>query len=447
MELCVVIITQFMKAIFQALALGILLSSSFAINAQQNQYLNFYPWVNGAVSGTMTSDANPDQFGAKTGCITGDITASLSGGSWLSTYPKWTNTAPATWSSSFGFEMNVDWTNTSQTATLTIDFKKAGSLIELPIEFFLSDVNASACASTAANRFIDVVSITGYKANLSTVLYPNLTTTCGSNAVGGANNNIVYGNPSCGSNASGASVVFTPAKKIARLVITYSSGTGTPVNLAPCAPFPLNAGENPKSQYIRISSIKLNYDCVNNIILPVTLSEFDATCEQDQVALNWTTEREQNNQFFTLERSENGYDFTPIGQVNGSGTTTDFTAYTFADKTPLQGMNYYRLKQTDIDGTQTIIGNTSVFCNAPESQLLYNAETNVATLHYSVTRPTDIQLSVITMNGNKVLNQNARLMPEDEGFSFSTNSLATGSYLVCVKTEFGQDFYTKLVVW
>ncbi len=66
--------------------------------------------------------------------------------------------------------------------------------------------------------------------------------------------------------------------------------------------------------------------------------------------LNWATSAEKNNDFFILERSANGVDFTEIGSVVGNGTSSQVNSYTFNDQNPLNGTNYYRLKQVDNDG-------------------------------------------------------------------------------------------------
>ncbi len=415
--------------------------------AQQNQYLNFFPWVNGVTSATMTSDADPAQFGAKTGCITGDVSTTLSGGAWLSGYPRWTNGAPATWGSSFGFEMNVDWTTTGQTATMTVDFRRLGTLIELPIEFFLADVNASSCASTAANRFIDVVTIVGYKSNLSTIVYPNVTATCIGNSVGGANNNVVFGNPNCGSNNQGASVVFPPARTIARLVITYSSGTGTPVNLAPCAPFPLNVGENPRSQYIRVSSIKLNYDCITNIVLPVSLTDFTANCAANKkMVLNWQTEREQNNDFFTVEKSLDGETFFPIATVDGSLNSDSPQTYTYEDAEETSGIVYYRLLQTDTDGTRTFLKERSLSCDSEDKAALFpNPTRNNCVLKIPSRFSEEIQVEVFGLNGERMYHSRYLFSKEKEEAELPVSFLNAGSYFIRITYENGESEMLKLL--
>jgi hypothetical protein len=58
-----------------------------------------------------------------------------------------------------------------------------------------------------------------------------------------------------------------------------------------------------------------------------------------------------NNDYFTLERSSDGLIFIPLGTVKSSGNSYATKEYEFFDNEPLHGVNYYRLKQTDRNGT------------------------------------------------------------------------------------------------
>ena len=87
------------------------------------------------------------------------------------------------------------------------------------------------------------------------------------------------------------------------------------------------------------------------IPLPVELLDFEASTSQNQVLLTWSTASEQDNDFFTLEKSKNGIDFVDIARVTGNGTTNLVSNYSFADNSPYLGLSYYKLSQTDYDGT------------------------------------------------------------------------------------------------
>ena len=66
--------------------------------------------------------------------------------------------------------------------------------------------------------------------------------------------------------------------------------------------------------------------------------------------LDWKTATELNSSHFEIERSINGYQFEKIGKVNAAGNSNTVTSYNFIDRLPVKGMNYYRLKQFDLDG-------------------------------------------------------------------------------------------------
>jgi hypothetical protein len=87
--------------------------------------------------------------------------------------------------------------------------------------------------------------------------------------------------------------------------------------------------------------------------LPVELISFTGEIDQGAIRLNWRTASELNNDFFTVERSSGGEIFSNIGQVNGGGTSSHGNNYTLVDGNPIYGTAYYRLKQTDFDGTFT----------------------------------------------------------------------------------------------
>jgi len=84
--------------------------------------------------------------------------------------------------------------------------------------------------------------------------------------------------------------------------------------------------------------------------LPVTLISFTATAENHEVKLNWTTSAEVNNDHFTVQRSTNTIQWQDIQTVAGSGNTDIGSTYSANDLSPYNGISYYRLEQTDLDG-------------------------------------------------------------------------------------------------
>lgn len=88
----------------------------------------------------------------------------------------------------------------------------------------------------------------------------------------------------------------------------------------------------------------------NLIVLPVELSAFDAHMDRDWVDLDWETTTENNSDYFTIERSTDLYNWTEIDHMNAAGNSVELIHYRTVDPSPQPGMNYYRLKEVDVDG-------------------------------------------------------------------------------------------------
>lgn len=95
-------------------------------------------------------------------------------------------------------------------------------------------------------------------------------------------------------------------------------------------------------------------------VLPIELSQFNANILDDNVVLKWTTESETNNDYFSIERSSDGNDWTLISIVKSLKESHSSIHYSSYDFSPINGLSYYRLKQTDVDGTSTYSGIVSV---------------------------------------------------------------------------------------
>jgi hypothetical protein len=97
-------------------------------------------------------------------------------------------------------------------------------------------------------------------------------------------------------------------------------------------------------------------------IIPVELSSFTANVVDKKVYLNWITSSELNNLGFEIQRKTVGtkIGWETIGFVEGKGTTTEKTEYSFTDNSPFNGTILYRLKQIDIDGSYKILPTVSV---------------------------------------------------------------------------------------
>lgn len=86
--------------------------------------------------------------------------------------------------------------------------------------------------------------------------------------------------------------------------------------------------------------------------LPVELLFFHANLMKNAyVELNWSTASEKNNDYFTIEKTADGIAFETVAIVRGAGNSACVKHYKVMDEHPFKNVFYYRLKQTDFDGS------------------------------------------------------------------------------------------------
>ena len=146
--------------------------------------------------------------------------------------------------------------------------------------------------------------------------------------------------------------------------------------------------------------------------LPVQLLNFTAAYTADgTVQVEWKTASESNNRQFDVERSANGTDFVSIGTVAAKGNKQEHTvtAYRYSDEAPLPGISYYRLKQTDLDGTFKHYGIVAV--EAPGTgkvlaKIVPNPNEGLFTLSFQGLKTNDrVEVMVLASDGTQVYMQ------------------------------------------
>jgi hypothetical protein len=175
--------------------------------------------------------------------------------------------------------------------------------------------------------------------------------------------------------------------------------------------------------------------------LPVTYLDFAATYADGQVAVSWATATERDNAGFEVERSTDAVSFAGIGRVAGKGLSSSRQAYAFTDETPAPGWNYYRLKQSDTDGTVAYSRPKAVLndgqLSATTLRLFPNPATGEVTLQLNGNAPmravrvTNAQGQLLTLPGT-----NNRL---------NVGLLPVGLYIVEVQTEDGRNLRQRFV--
>ncbi|UYZ59403.1 hypothetical protein [Hymenobacter latericus] len=121
---------------------------------------------------------------------------------------------------------------------------------------------------------------------------------------------------------------------------------------------------NPRVQdYITVNG------CATAAPLPVELASFNARYVGKQVQLQWVTASEKNSASFAVERSTDGKTFDVVTTVRAAGNSSARREYSAVDNNMRPGLNYYRLKQTDLDGTATTSQVVAVQAGAAQQEL------------------------------------------------------------------------------
>ncbi|PHN04767.1 hypothetical protein CRP01_19845 [Flavilitoribacter nigricans DSM 23189 = NBRC 102662] len=154
---------------------------------------------------------------------------------------------------------------------------------------------------------------------------------------------------------------------------------------------------------IQQSDVDLGADEVE-AVLPVDLVAFQVRAEGQQVNLRWETATELNNDFFAIEHAGDGVHFKELERVPGFGTSQESHRYQFTDLHPVSGNNYYRLRQTDLDGTFTYseIRVASISASSQTARLYPNPVGDYLEINWTESIDTTLPYSLIDQWGREV---------------------------------------------
>ena len=170
----------------------------------------------------------------------------------------------------------------------------------------------------------------------------------------------------------------------------------------------------------------------NNTVISIELTDFKVKLQGNTAVLDWQTASERNNKGFGIECSATGTDYKNIGEVKGNGTTNLPHNYTFIDSNPLDGINYYRLRQMDFDGKETLSKYVSIVFI--KSGLVVKTTLISNILEVSISDEKATTLSIFNIVGQQVFVAKVRGTQR-----LDISSLANGLYIIATdKGETGR---------
>ena len=162
--------------------------------------------------------------------------------------------------------------------------------------------------------------------------------------------------------------------------------------------------------------------------LPVELLTFTGEKDRDDVILRWSTASELNNDYFLLEHSPDMENFSPVAKVSGAGNATVTNNYTWTDSHPFSGVNYYRLRQLDFDGHETMYPVIALRFEKNSTSVFPNPVNELTQLSYRSESDKLIELKVFDMKGVLVYSSIKDVLKGDNNLNIDLHSLATGIY-------------------
>ncbi len=168
------------------------------------------------------------------------------------------------------------------------------------------------------------------------------------------------------------------------------------------------------------------------VALPIDLLSFEVEKQANSTRLTFTTALEQNNSHFQIERSPNGAQFEEIGRIPGAGNSSTILEYTFTDEKPLQGVNYYRLKQVDFDGQFSYSPVVTVQFGETTARLRVapSPASDEVTVRFETAADEAFSWEVYDQSGRQVLSGSGEA--EAEQFGFNVATLTDGFYVLKV---------------
>ncbi len=181
--------------------------------------------------------------------------------------------------------------------------------------------------------------------------------------------------------------------------------------------------------------------------LPVSLLRFTGYNERDNNVLEWTTTSEMNSDYFIIERGkgQGTGEWEEIGKVKGAGNASATRNYSFLDREPSAGINYYRLKQTDYDGKFTysnVVHITMKQFNSVTISPNPAKESLQITISGFLNFKTEINVRIYDVLGREVYNY--QFLDPKSLLNLDVNALSKGMYFLKIAND-GEQAQIKFV--
>lgn len=180
--------------------------------------------------------------------------------------------------------------------------------------------------------------------------------------------------------------------------------------------------------------------------LPVILVDFAITNTEKLVSLKWKSPQENNNQTYIVERSNDATIWMKIAEVKAVTYSSVPQYYSFADESPTNGINYYRLRIVDRDGkfgiTQIKAARISMM---PARSFMYpNPVVSTATIFINDETASYFNICIYNKTGKML--SHSQVNNDSNLINIDATKLPDGDYSVSVVSNSGNRQVYRFIV-
>lgn len=165
--------------------------------------------------------------------------------------------------------------------------------------------------------------------------------------------------------------------------------------------------------------------------LPVTWLDFSAECNRGEVMIKWSTASEQNSDYFTVERSADGINYDPIANVTAAGQSSTVRKYWAIDTDPLSGTSFYRVRETDFNGSFMHTGQIIVNGCSNDDIFIYGVGGGVS-VNIDAIEDARYTLELYDALGQKLVGEVKEVTAGSNHLKMNVSNIASAMYVVKV---------------
>ncbi|MEO7522992.1 MAG: T9SS type A sorting domain-containing protein [Ferruginibacter sp.] len=184
-------------------------------------------------------------------------------------------------------------------------------------------------------------------------------------------------------------------------------------------------------------------------VVPVKLTSFTGKVDNNKPTLAWKTESEENTEHFEVERSTDAVNFKTISELPSKAVNGLGASYTTVDPYAFAGINFYRLKMVDRDGSfaySNVVKLETGKKTLAVTQLYPNPVKDILNVELQSEKRQVVSVILFDITGKQVQVSSTSLTEGLNNTTVELGKLAGGTYILQYKNNEGNNLGTFKVV-